>query len=343
MGFTDQQLIDVLPSLRRQCIALTKCADLGEDLCQSAVVKALTHKDTFETGTNLGAWAFTIARNLHYSKMRRGQREVNVSEDGYAAVFNSIPCGGGQIEALELGEAFHHLAALPQDKARIIAAVTLGLSYEEMAKSEAIPIGTAKSRVSRARNELADLRDTKPFGATVAPELAELYKIVAEIKRPSCVDSAPGTVPVTVVPRPVSSLRSSHQESTSSPEVSPTEVTSQQESVINAPVQQPDMIYADEIASRSNVPQETVDRLFLNLDDQKREKGYATLGTPSAITFQLTVHPEAGTMTAATNTYGAEKMIDFLTRRNPVQASKIDFVFELQDAEPRNHPEMTGL
>src|SRR5918997_1451489 len=67
-------VMDALPNLRAFALSLTGKVDQAEDLVQDTVLKALTKQDTFETGTNLQAWLFTILRNGFYSTHRKTSR-----------------------------------------------------------------------------------------------------------------------------------------------------------------------------------------------------------------------------------------------------------------------------
>lgn len=67
-------LPDHLPALRAFAISLTGNVALADDMVQDTVVKAWTHIDSFQPGTNMRAWLFTILRNTFYSHTRKRRR-----------------------------------------------------------------------------------------------------------------------------------------------------------------------------------------------------------------------------------------------------------------------------
>ena len=68
------ELITHLPALRAFALSLTRSGASADDLVQDTVVKAWTHIDRFELGTNMRAWLFAILRNTFYSGRRRSAR-----------------------------------------------------------------------------------------------------------------------------------------------------------------------------------------------------------------------------------------------------------------------------
>jgi RNA polymerase sigma-70 factor (ECF subfamily) len=117
----------------------------------------MTHIDSFEAGTNLGAWMFTILRNLFYSQHRRKRQD-----DQYRFVQCQMPSSthAEQHGKIELKHFRRALLSLPQDQREAIILVGgSGYSYEEAAEICGCATGTVKSRVSRARTRLAKLVD----------------------------------------------------------------------------------------------------------------------------------------------------------------------------------------
>src|SRR5690606_26360477 len=71
-----RELLATLPSLRAFAVSLSGKHDKADDLVQDTVMKAWAKQSSFEMGTNLKAWLFTILRNEFYSQMRKRGREV---------------------------------------------------------------------------------------------------------------------------------------------------------------------------------------------------------------------------------------------------------------------------
>ncbi|MFC5483744.1 sigma-70 family RNA polymerase sigma factor [Microvirga aerilata] len=151
-------VMDALPNLRAFALSLTGKVDQAEDLVQDTVLKALTKQDTFEAGTNLQAWLFTILRNGFYSTHRKTSREVEDGDGTHAASMIAIP---DQEDKLALQDLSTALEKLPQEQREAIILIGAeGMSYEDAAEALGVKVGTIKSRVNRARNRLAELLGT---------------------------------------------------------------------------------------------------------------------------------------------------------------------------------------
>jgi RNA polymerase sigma-70 factor (ECF subfamily) len=178
MDANDQFSEDVianLPNLRAFAHRLARDHALAEDMVQDTVVRALTHRQQFQPGTNLGGWLAIILRNRYLNQMRRRGHRAEIQMDfEFASGGNS----GGQEEMLEFRDfklAFVKLPATQQQALDLVGAN--GLSYEEAAQITGCAVGTMKSRVSRARvqlklmlngddrkdNRLATARRTQPI------------------------------------------------------------------------------------------------------------------------------------------------------------------------------------
>src|SRR6202045_2774245 len=158
MPLTNELRDDILasvPSLRAFAISLSGNGDRADDLVQETLLRALANIDSFQPGSNLPAWLFTILRNLFRSDYRKRRREVEDDDGSYAETLKSQPEQSGRLEFEELPAA---LAKLPADQREALILVgASGLSYEEAADICGCPIGTIKSRVNRARSRLAEL------------------------------------------------------------------------------------------------------------------------------------------------------------------------------------------
>ena len=127
--------------------------DRADDLVQEAITRAITHIDHFEPGTKLQAWLFTILRNHFYSEHRKRGREVQDTEGTYAATLATLP---DQEEKAAHWDFLAALQKLPPDQREALLLVGAeGLSYEEAARIMDVAEGTIKSRVHRARANLA--------------------------------------------------------------------------------------------------------------------------------------------------------------------------------------------
>lgn len=145
------QLITLLPKLRIQALALTRNRAAAEDLVQDAVANALAAQDSFTPGTNFAAWMHRILRNRFISTLRK-QRETTDIEDLPAGAFAVGATHEDRMVLKELGRAVNRL---PNDQREALFMVVLqGMSYEDVAAATGCAVGTAKSRVFRARRQL---------------------------------------------------------------------------------------------------------------------------------------------------------------------------------------------
>ncbi|NHO33056.1 sigma-70 family RNA polymerase sigma factor [Acetobacter fallax] len=145
------QIVSILPKLRVQALALTRNRAQSEDLVQDAVCNALNARDSFIPGTNFAAWMHRILRNRFISDLRK-QRVTADIDDVPGELLSSKADHEDRLAVKDLGYA---LARLPDDQREALILVVLqGMSYQELAESTGCAVGTAKSRVFRARRQL---------------------------------------------------------------------------------------------------------------------------------------------------------------------------------------------
>ena len=148
-------MLAAVPSLRAFAISLSGNVDRADDLVQETLLRAIANIDSFQPGTNMSAWLFTILRNLFRSEYRKRRREVEDTDGSYAESLKSHPEQHSRLEFQEFRAA---LAKLPPDQREALILVgASGFSYEEAAAICECAVGTIKSRVNRARTRLADL------------------------------------------------------------------------------------------------------------------------------------------------------------------------------------------
>ena len=150
-----QQIIVLLPRLRRFCMALARGAEGGDDLCQATIERALARAEQFQPGTRLDSWMYRIAQNIHIDQARR-QRTRGVEIDVEEAWSLRGEDGNQIVEGRsDLDRARGAMAALPEDQRTLLAMVVFdGMSYREAAEVLEIPIGTVMSRLARARRSI---------------------------------------------------------------------------------------------------------------------------------------------------------------------------------------------
>ena len=146
----------LVPRLRRFARALAGNVDMGDDIVQTACVKALSSLDRFTPGTRLDSWMFRIVQNSYLDTVRSGWRRSTVSDPDLLA--RQSDCGLGARHAedrLTLDRLRKAVAELPEDQRAVLALVAIdGLSYKDAAGALGVPIGTVMSRLARARAKL---------------------------------------------------------------------------------------------------------------------------------------------------------------------------------------------
>ncbi|WP_297111448.1 RNA polymerase sigma factor [uncultured Devosia sp.] len=150
-----REMLATLPSLRAFAVSLTGKHDKADDLVQDTVMKAWAKQSSFEMGTNIKAWLFTILRNEFYSQMRKRGREVQDTDGAFTERLSVHPSQYGSMDLEDFKTA---LSKLPDDQREAIILIgASGFSYEEAAAICECAVGTMKSRVSRARTRLTEL------------------------------------------------------------------------------------------------------------------------------------------------------------------------------------------
>ena len=145
------QVISILPKLRVQALALTRNRAAAEDLVQDAVCNALSAQSSFIPGTNFSAWMHRILRNRFISHLRK-RRDTTDIDDVPASTFASDAPHEDRLALKDLGKA---MTRLPNDQREALVMVVVhGMSYEALAEATGCAVGTAKSRVFRARRQL---------------------------------------------------------------------------------------------------------------------------------------------------------------------------------------------
>ena len=139
-----QSIEAMIPALRRYARALTRDADIADDLVQDTLVRALRSERLF-VGGDLRGWLYTILTNLNRNRRRSLARKPTIM----ALVDTAADASGTEAEGRDIANA---LASIAEDqRAALLLVVLEGLSYREVADIQGVPIGTVMSRLARAR------------------------------------------------------------------------------------------------------------------------------------------------------------------------------------------------
>ena len=149
----EQEIVDLLPRLRRLARVLTRDVTAADDLVQIAIERALSRRDRWRPGTRLDAWVMRIMKNAWIDETRSRSRWGKVLDAEEAGV--NVSDGSGQTdEQLAIAQAMQRL---PEEQRLAVALVLIdGLSYADAAQVLEIPPGTLNSRVVRGRMALME-------------------------------------------------------------------------------------------------------------------------------------------------------------------------------------------
>ena len=148
-----ERLVDLIPRLRRYARALVGDRASADDLVQDTLERAWAKLHLYRRGTDLRAWLFTVMHNVHVNKVR-ATRVTDTLDDEMPELALRPPQG----DALMVRDLDRAIALLPAEQRAVLLLVTLeDMSYDEVARTLAIPIGTVMSRLSRAREKLRGL------------------------------------------------------------------------------------------------------------------------------------------------------------------------------------------
>ena len=151
-GLLEQEI----PRLRRYARALTHRVDRADDLVQDTLVRAIAKHHFWQPGTNLRAWLFTLMHNQNVNFVRRSVRESAAVELGDAwPLPTAVNDPSWRLPLRDLDRA---LARLPEQQRQVLLLVGLeGFPYDDAATILDVPVGTIRSRLSRARRSLRNL------------------------------------------------------------------------------------------------------------------------------------------------------------------------------------------
>jgi RNA polymerase sigma factor (sigma-70 family) len=145
-----ERLVDLIPRLRRYARALVSDRASADDLVQDTLERAWAKLHLYRRGTDLRAWLFTVMHNVHVNKVRATRATDSLDDEMPELAQRAI-----QGDALMVRDLDRSISLLPVEQRSVLLLVTLeDMSYEEVARTLSIPIGTVMSRLSRAREKL---------------------------------------------------------------------------------------------------------------------------------------------------------------------------------------------
>ncbi|WDI31060.1 sigma-70 family RNA polymerase sigma factor [Hyphococcus flavus] len=160
--FSKDELTEILPALHRFALSLTRNQERAEDLVQDSVERALRKASYYQPGTNFRSWMFTLCRRLFLNQIRKQKTQgVHVDiDDSPQSTFAAAPSQESACEYREVMEQFEKLPERDQDLISLVAVD--GMKYADAARKMKTPVGTIRSRLSRARTRLKDMSTAAP-------------------------------------------------------------------------------------------------------------------------------------------------------------------------------------
>jgi len=154
-----EQIVTLLPRLRRFARNLTRNPHDADDVVQIAVERALTRLDQWRSDARLDGWMFKIVRNAWIDELRSRGRRAKIFLAAEAGEIVGTDSMARETELLSVQSA---MARLPADQREAVSLVLVeGLPYREAAEVLDVPIGTLTSRLARGRQALQALLGTE--------------------------------------------------------------------------------------------------------------------------------------------------------------------------------------
>lgn len=153
-------IVELIPALRAFARSLCRNPTDADDLVQETLVRAIAALDSFEPGTRLKSWLFTIMRNAFYTRVAKERRQP-------PGLVDCVSSRAVQESPQEWSATFEEfrtaLERLPRHQREVLVLIgMLGESYEDAAMICGCAVGTVKSRLNRARAALMHRMGEEP-------------------------------------------------------------------------------------------------------------------------------------------------------------------------------------
>jgi len=154
----DDELVALLPRLRRFAYALSRTPADADDLTQATVERALRSRGQWQPGTRLDSWLYRIMRNLWIDTVRARGRKDKVEAPAAEAERLGEDPREAMDASVDLARMMAAMQRLPDEQREVVALILVeGFGYRETAEMLGVPIGTVSSRLVRGRTALLDL------------------------------------------------------------------------------------------------------------------------------------------------------------------------------------------
>lgn len=156
--FAQHELVSQMGPLKKFALKLTHNSSDAEDLVQSTILRAMEKKHLFQEGTDLFRWMSKVMFNIFVSGHRRKTKfETQYDPDSYVQKQSVEATQEIQVNFRQVQDAMNKIS---DDHQKILIMVCVkGMQYSEVADDLGIPVGTVRSRLSRAREALQVVLD----------------------------------------------------------------------------------------------------------------------------------------------------------------------------------------
>ena len=154
-------LITELPRLKGAAFMMARSKADADDLLQTAAARALAAHRQFALGTSMRAWLYRILRNEFIDLVRlKGRNAARI--DDVPEEFLKQKCA--QDQSLQMRDVLRAMNKLTHNHREALFLLCVdGLSYDEIAEVQACAVGTVKSRISRARQDMKTMLEGQPL------------------------------------------------------------------------------------------------------------------------------------------------------------------------------------
>ncbi|MBI2316843.1 MAG: RNA polymerase sigma factor [Betaproteobacteria bacterium] len=150
--------VEHIPRLRRYARALVRDPDAADDLVQDTLERAANKLHLWRPGSDMRAWLFAILHNLFINQTKKLRPVVALDPDQLPAILVKPT----QSVRLEIADVEKALQAVSAEQREVLLLVAIEqMTYEEVARTLSIPLGTVMSRLSRAREHLRRLTQSR--------------------------------------------------------------------------------------------------------------------------------------------------------------------------------------
>jgi RNA polymerase sigma-70 factor (ECF subfamily) len=159
MSDIGQAVVELLPRLRRYAQQLTRDPERADDLVQTCLVKALSKQHLWAENTDLRAWLFTILHNQFINEVRSLTKEKGMLRT--AAITNTtfVPNSDPEL-CVMVSSVRDAVRSLSKEHQEVLLQVTVEcLAYDEIASKLGLRVGTVRSRLARARENLRNMME----------------------------------------------------------------------------------------------------------------------------------------------------------------------------------------